>query len=166
MVSKKTSDLSRERKRIKKQKIDRITNSYMITLSWGIFVIILLRFVEIGYLNIDMVLKMPVIMKVAAAVLGLGAIGLFLCGKFNLLDKKPTFFGYSAFALVLAVSSLWLGFYADIRYFFVQLNPSIASVDSRWWISRPFIILTVIYLVVMLVVTAVKIALVERSKKA
>ncbi len=165
MVSKKAQELKREKKRIKREKIDKATNQYMITLAWGILLIILLRFVESGYNSMDTVLQMPTIMKVWAGVFGLAAAGLFVCGGMNILEKKGTFIGYGIFSAVLALGSLWIGFYASIRNAIGSILPAVLNARSEWWYSTGPIILVVIYLVVMLVWTAVKVAMIEKGKK-
>lgn len=165
MVAKMGQEAKRERNREKRAKIDLTTNQYMITLAWGIFVIILLRFVETGYSSADTVLAMPTLMKSFAGIFAVVSVGLCVCGKLNLANKKRTFWGYAAFALVLALGSLWIGFFSNIRNFFIKLNPALVSVDSRWWISRGPIVAVAVYLVITLIWTTVKIAMIEKGKK-
>lgn len=165
MVSKMGQMEKRERNRAKRAKIDATTNNYMINLAWGVFAIILLRFVESGYSSPDTVLLMPTLMKSLAGVFAVIAVGLFVCGKLNLLGHKNRFYGYSAFGLVLALGSLWIGFYSNIRNLFVEINPAIANIDSRWWISRGLIVAVAVYLVVMLAWTMIKISRIEKGKK-
>ena len=165
MVAKMGQEAKRERNRLKRAKIESTTNGYMINLAWGVFVIILLRFVESGFMSADTVLLMPVLMKVFAGIFAASAIGLFVCGKLNLLANKKRFYGYSAFSLVLAIGSLWIGFFSNIRNFFVGISPSLANLDSRWWISRGMITVVAVYLVVTLITTTVKITLIEKGKK-
>ena len=161
----KSQEAKRERNRLKRAKIDSITNGYMINLSWGVFVIILLRFVESGYMSADTVLTMPVLMKVFAGIFALVAIGLFVCAKLNLIANKKRLYGYSGFSLALAVGSLWIGFFTNVRFFVIEMVPSIAALDSRWWISRGLITVVAVYLVVTLITTTVKITLIEKGKK-
>ncbi len=161
----KSQEAKRERNRLKRAKIDSTTNGYMINLAWGVFVIILLRFIESGYMSADTVLTMPILMRTFAGLFAASAIGLFVCGKLNLANCKKRFYGYSAFALVLAIGSLWIGFFSYIRNFFVGINPSLANLDSRWWISRGMITIVAIYLVVTLIMTTVKITLIEKGKR-
>ncbi len=165
MVSKKTQELKREKKRLKREKIDKTTNQYMINLAWGVLVIILLRLVESGYTSADTVLQMPVTMKVFAGIFAVVAAGLFVCGGKNVAGKKSTFIGYGIFAVVLALGSLWIGFYADIRNVLGAVSPGILNIDSRWWVSRGPIVIVVAYLVVTLVWTTIKVALIEKGKR-
>ena len=80
MVAKANQEIKRERNRAKRAQIDKATNGYMINLAWGVLVIILLRFVETGYSG-NMVLSMPVILRVMAGIFAVAAVGLFVCGK-------------------------------------------------------------------------------------
>ena len=166
MVSKVGQMEKRERNRAKRAKIDATTNNYMINLAWGVFAIILLRFVESGFSSADTVLIMPTLMKTLAAVFAVVAVGLFVCGKLDLLNHKNRFYGYSVFSLVLTLGSLWIGFYSSIRNFFVGFFPNLANLDSRWWISRGLIVAVAVYLVVMLVWTMIKISRIEKGKKS
>ena len=163
MVSKTNRDLKREKKRQKRQKIDNITNLYMINFAWGIFIIILLRFVETGYSSASTILKMPVIMKSLAAVFAAIAIGLLVCGKMNIKNKKDKFYNYFWLSILMAAGSLCIGFYSSIRNLFLNLSPALSTLDSRWWISRGFIVVIAAYLVITLIITAVKVALIEKK---
>ncbi len=164
MVSKTNQELKRERKRVKREHIDKTTNRYMVNLAWGILVIILLRFVETGYSSSNTILQMPTIMKSFAGVFGTLAIGLFVCGGKNLLGKKSVFLGYATFALVLALGSLWIGFYASIRNVVGELMPAMLNIRSDWWYSKGPIVIVVAYLVVTLIWTAIKVSLIEKGK--
>lgn len=163
MVAKANQEIKRERNRAKRAKIDKATNWYMVNLAWGILAIILLRFVETGYSG-AMVLTMPVLMKVLSGVFAVLAIGLFVCGKLNILNRKSTFYGYAAFAAALTLGSLWIAFFPSIRNLLGVISPAALSVDSRWWISRGPIILVAVYLVVTLIWTAVRVAKLEKGK--
>lgn len=158
-------EIKREKKRAKRERIDKTTNQYMINLAWGILVIILLRFVEAGYTSSNTILQMPGIMKTFACVFAVVSVGLFVCGGKNLFDKKATFLGYAAFALTLTLGAVWIGFYPEIRNLLGGISPAALNVDSRWWISRGPIVVVVTYLVLTLVWTAVKISMIERGKK-
>ncbi len=165
MVAKKGQDIKREKKRLKREKIDKTTNQYMITLAWGVLVIILLRLVESGYTSASTVLTMPTTMKVFAGVFAALAAALFVCGAKNLLNKKSLFLGYGTFSAVLAVGSLWIGFYSKIRLVLGEISPAILNIDSRWWVSRGPIVIVIAYLVVMLIWTTVKVAMIEKGKQ-
>lgn len=163
MAAKANQEIKREKNRAKRAQIDKITNTYMINLAWGILVIILLRFVESGYSG-DMILSMPTIMKSMSGVFAATAIALFVCGKLKVLDRAKTFYAYAAFALILALGSLWIGFFAQIRNVLGSINESILMIDSRWLISRGPIALVAVYLVVTLVWTAIRVTMLEKGK--
>lgn len=165
MAAKVSQEAKRERNRLKRLKIDRMTNHYMATLAWGVFVIILLSFVESGYSSASTVLAMPVVMKSAAAVFAALAVGLFVCGRLKLINRASLFYDYAIFAAVLTLGSLWIAFYPQIRLFFGSINPAVLDVDSRWWFSRGPIVLVVVYLVAALIFTAVRIARIEKGRK-
>ncbi len=164
MVAKINQELKRERKRIKRERIDKATNGYMINLAWGILVIILLRFVESGYSSSNTILQMPAIMKTFAGIFAALAVGLFVCSSKNLLGRRSTFSGYAFFSLVLALGSLWIGFYASIRNVVGAILPSVLNLRSDWWYSKGPIVLVVAYLVVTLIWTAVRVSLIEKGK--
>ncbi len=164
MMSKTNQELKREKNRKKREKIDSTTNSYMVKLAWGIFVIIILRFIENGYSSSNMILKMPVIMKTFSAIFLLGSAALFVLGKKNFFNKKEKFYSYGIFLAVLFVGSLLIAFYPDVRNLFVKLSPSLSNIDSRWWISRGLIVLIALYLVAELLLTTIKIGLIEKGK--
>ena len=107
---------------------------------------------------------MPVLMKVLAGIFAVGAVLLFVFGSKS-KKAKSRFFGYGFFAAALALGSLWIGFFPQLRTFLSSINADILNIDSRWWISRGPIVLIAIYLVVTLILTTVKIALIEKGKK-
>ena len=81
------------------------------------------------------------------------------------MDKKSTFIGYGILASALALGSLWIGFYNDIRRIIGSILPAVLNIDSRWWVSRGPIVIVVAYLVVTLIWTMVKVALIEKGKR-
>ena len=62
-VAKSNQEIKKKKRREKSERIERITNMYMINLSWGILAIVLLRAIESGYGSADMILAMPTVMK-------------------------------------------------------------------------------------------------------
>ncbi len=164
MVAKASQNIKKEKIRAKRARIDSITNKYMVNLAWGIFVIILLRFVESGFMSVDMISSMPTTMKVFAVIFGVIGAGLLVCGKMNVLEKGKTFNGYGLFALVMALGSAWIGFYAKTRNILGNIKPALLNLDSRWWISWGPIIAVVVYLVVTLVITIIRVAMIDKEK--
>lgn len=164
MVAKASQNIKKEKLRAKRARIDSITNKYMVNLAWGIFVIILLRFVESGFMSVDMIASMPTTMKVFAVIFGVLAVGLIVCGKLNVLEKGKNFYGYGMFAVVLTLGSAWIGFYTKIRLVLGNINPSLLNLDSRWWISWGPIIAVGVYLVITLIVTIIRVAMIDKEK--
>lgn len=162
-MAKTHQQIKREKNREKRTRIEKTTNWYMVNLAWGIFTIILIRMVENGY-DAGHVFEVQNALKIFAGVFAVIAVGLFVCGKLNLLNRKHTFVGYGVFSGVLALGSLWEGYFAQIRNVFVNINPLFGGFDSSWWFSKLPIAIVVAYLVAALVWTAVRIACLEKGK--
>ena len=160
-IAKSNQEVKRERQREKRVSVDKLTNKYMINLAWGIFGIVMLRFVESGYSSADTILQMPIILKVFVAL----AVALFVCAKVGVIKNVTRANNYGIFSIVAAVVSLWIAFYAQIRMAFGKVAPFLLTLDSRWWISWGLIILVVAYLVIALIITIVKIAAIEKGRK-
>lgn len=163
-VSKSDIEQKRVKRRERKEKIDKLTNWYMINLSWGVAGFIALGFVESGFANGATVLEMPIIMKILAAVFAVGAVLLAVFGKCGVIKNKKRAFDYSLFLGVLTLISLWIGFYAKIRNAVISLIPALKDVRSEWWYSRGFRYLLAIYLVVGFVVVTVKTSRAAKGK--
>lgn len=163
-VAKSNQEMKREKRREKKAALERLTNWYMINLSWGIVGIVALRFVENGFSSADTILIMPTVMKVIAAIFAIVAVALFVCGKTKVLKNTSRCFNYGIFTAVIALVSLEIGFYNKVLI--VLRNMNIAPADSRWLVSWGFIAAIVAYLVLALIWTGVRIAMVEKGKKA
>lgn len=163
-VAKSNQEIKKEKRREKSERIERITNMYMINLSWGILAIVLLRAIESGYGSADTILVMPAVMKSAAAILAIAAAALFACAKTGTLKNTSRAKNYAIFSLVAAVVSACIAFFAKIRMAVCGIIPALTSVDSRWWISWGWVALIVVYLVAALVWTAVTVARVEKGK--
>lgn len=162
--AKSNQEIKRERRRERRESVDRLTNGYMINLAWGILGIVALRFVESGYSSADTVLVMPLAMKILAAVFAAAAICLFVLGGTGVIKNRRRANNYGIFAVALTVVSAWIGFFQQIRLAAVKLIPQLYSVDSRWWISWGPITLLVIYLVAALIWTGIRVAAIEKGK--
>ena len=163
-VAKSNDELKREKKREKRQLLDRLTNRFMINLSWGVAGIVALRVIERGYSSSDTILQMPVIMKVFAGIFAVLAIALAVCGKMKVIKNTTRCYDYAIFTGVVALTALWIGFYDKI-IFFVRNVLNITVNDSRWFISWGLIVGIVIYLVLMLVWTVIRVTMIEKGKK-
>ena len=156
----------REINRLKKEKVDNLTNLYIINLAWGIFIIILLRFIENGFFSPATMLEMPIILKVFAGIFAVLIVAMGVCAGLNIKGQKKRFLRYLVFFVVLMIGSLWIGFYSSIRNIFIEINQEVFSnIDSRWWYSRGPIVAVACYLVITLIITTIRIALIEKGKK-
>lgn len=151
-AAKTNQNLKREKKAEKRRRIDRITNRFMINMSWGILCIIILLYMQ------NILLVNPGVLKIPAIIFGVAAVALFVCAKLNVFKNTWRAYHYSIFALVAAVVSLIMAFYPKIRLVVGT------GLDSRWWVTWGPIGGILIYLVVMFVVTAVLVARIEKRK--
>ncbi len=159
MASAKTNqNLKRARKIEKRATIDKATNWFMINLSWGILAIIILSGIQ------NKIMVNPKSAFIPAIIFAVLAVGLYVCSKAIKALKNPKrFFNYSIFSVVIAVVSLYIGLYPQIRNFAGGLFPSLLDLDSRIWLTRGPITLIGVYLLVAFVLTAIKIAKVEKK---
>ena len=163
-VSKSDVMAKREKRREKKERIDRLTNWYMINLSWGVLGLIALSFVESMYSNAATILTAPIVMRALAAVFFIGAALVFTLGKTGVIKNSKRANNYAIFLLVIAAVSLWTGFYSQIRNVFVNLIPALSGIRSEWWFVWTFRYLLIAYLVIAFVVVTVKTALAEKNR--
>lgn len=159
MASAKTNqNVKRIRKMEKRATIDKATNWFMINLAWGILAIIILSGIQ------NKLLINPKAAFTPTIIFAVLAVGLYVCSKAIKALKNPKrFFNYAVFSLVIAVVSLYIGLFPQIRNIAGTLFPSILNLDSRVWITRGPITLIAVYLVVAFVLTAIKIAKVEKK---
>ncbi len=161
-ISKSDVELKRNKRREKKEKIDKLTNWYMINLSWGVVGLIALGFVESAYggLYINTV---PTVMKVLAALFFVFAVVLFALGKTHVIKNTKRANNYAIFMGVVGLASLWIGFFAKIRNFVVGIIPALASLRSEWWYAWSIRYVLVAYLVVAFIVITIKTTLADRK---
>ena len=163
-LSKTDMERKREKRRAKKENIDKMTNWYMINLTWGVVCFILLGFVENLYGSASTVLTAPLVMKIVGIVLALGAILLFVLGMPGIIKNTKRAYNYAIFVGIAALSSLWIGFYAVIRSAIIRIIPALGALRSEWWYAWGFRYLIAAYLVIAFVVVTVKTALCSRGK--
>lgn len=163
-VAKSEMERKREKRRIKREKIDKLTNWYMINLSWGVLGIIALSFVENLFGNAETILSAPVIMKVVGVVFAALAIAIFAVSRLGKFKNTKRATNYSIFMGVIALISLWIGFYANIRSILISVIPALSSLRSEWWYVWGFRYLIAIYLIAAFVVVTVKTALYAKGK--
>ena len=163
-ISKSDIALKREKRREKRERIDKLTNWFMINLSWGVLGLIVLRFVESAYSNVSTVLTAPIVVRILAAVFlicGAVVFGISKSGKIKNVGRAKN---YSIFLGVLTLISLWLGFWVQIRNVVIAVIPALSSLRSEWWYVWSLRYLLVAYLVVAFVVVTVKTTLAEKGK--
>ncbi len=140
---------------------ERLTNMYMINLSWGMVGIIALLFIGSLYKSTAVIAHMQTVCWVLTAVFAVLAVVLFVLGKSGKVKNASRANNYGIFMGICAVVSLWLAFYNRIRPVMEAVaqkvlgNPNLA-VSSYWNIRIPIIAICV-YLVVAFIVYAVKV---------
>ncbi len=160
-ISKSDVELKRNKRREKKEKIDKLTNWYMINLSWGVVGLIALGFVESAYSSLY-INTVPTVMKVLAAIFFVFAAVLFALGKTNVIKNTKRANNYAIFMAVIGLAALWIGFYAKIRNLVVGIIPSLGYIRSEWWYAWSIRYVLVAYLVVAFIVITVKTTIAER----
>ena len=163
-ISKSDMMAKREKRRAKKERIDKLTNWFMINLSWGVVGLIALGFVERAFSNPATVLLAPNVMKWLAAVFFVLAAVLYLLGKSGVIKNKKRARDYSVFLAVLTLASLWIGFFAPIRNVAVAIIPALKNLRSEWWYVWSLRYILIAYLVVAFIVVTVKTTLAEKGK--
>lgn len=163
-LSKTDMERKREKRRAKKEKIDKLTNWYMINLSWGVLCFIALGIVENLYGNTSTVLTAPIAMKIVGVVLAVLAVALFVLGKTGVIKNTKRANHYSIFVGIAALVSLWIGFYAVIRNAVIAVVPALSGIRSEWWFAWGFRYLIGVYLIVAFIVVTVKTALAAKGK--
>lgn len=161
-VSKSDVELKREKRIKKKAYIDKLTNWYMINLTWGALGFIALGFVESAFKSA--VFETMNTMKILAAVFFVLGIVLFTLGKTGVIKNTRRAKDYSIFLGVLTVILLWIGFFTSIRNAVISVLPALAALRSEWWYAWGFRYLIVIYLVVGFIVVTIKTKRYEHGK--
>lgn len=161
-ISKSDVELKRNKRREKKEKIDKLTNWYMINLSWGVVGLIALGFVESAY-NGLYINTVPTVMKVLAAIFFVFAAVLFALGKANVIKNTKRANNYAIFMAVVGLAGLWIGFYAKIRNLVVGIIPSLGSLRSEWWYAWSIRYALIVYLVVAFIVITIRTAIADRK---
>ena len=154
----------REKRRAKREKIEKLTNWYMINLSWGVLGFIALGLVERLYGSASTVLTAPIVMKVIGAVFAVSAAALFVIAKAAKIKNTQRAVNYSIFLGVIALISLCIGFYSNIRNLLVTAIPMLGNLRSEWWYAWGFRYLLIIYLAAAFIVVTIKTAVYSKSK--
>lgn len=145
----------RERNKIKHEKQEHLVNWYMINMCWGILAIILLKFIDRGYVSGSTVGIMNPFMWTVTGLLAVGAIAVFVLGKIGIIKNAKRANNYTIFLGISAIGSLLVVLYPKIRMALMPMIPALNSVHSSWrvyWIM----IAIVVYLIVALIYYFVK----------
>ena len=141
--------MSNKKKISKKEQNERLTNWYLINLSWGVVGILSLLLISKGYQNISTLLSMQPLMWVLTGIFAIGTITLIVLGKAK--DSKRMN-NYAILCGVSTLVALWLAFYNKLRPLMENVirtildNPNL-NVSSYWNVRIPMIGIGV-YLVV------------------
>ncbi len=148
----KIDQTKRQKKLEKRMKVDKVTNWFMINLAWGVLALILLRYME------NTIMIHPERMLIPAIIFGVIAVVLFVLGGMKIIKNKSRAFNYGIFTAVAAVFSLYLTYFARIRYALGAFG------DTRWWMSWGPSLAIALYLLGAFIFTAIKIARIEKNR--
>lgn len=139
---------------------ERLTNWYLITLTWGILGILALYGVYQGYRNPSTLLMMQPLLWVLTGIFFAGTIVLFILGKTS-KKQQARLIHYGYFLAVCTLISLWLALYNRLRPILESvlqtiLNQPTLTIGSFWnvWIPMTAIGL---YLVVTFLYFAIRV---------
>jgi len=147
-----------EQRRVKNAARERLTNWYMINMSWGFLGVILLQLVLNGYNRITFVpnthiLMIDFVLWIVAGLLFLGgAILFFLWFKGG--RENSRFLNYSIFTWVCSLVALCISFYAQIRNTLIRMGIPM-NIHSHWRVWF-FMVLIGVWLIVALVIYFIK----------
>ncbi len=137
-----------------KSKAERLTNQYMIQLSFGVLGVLLLLLLLKGYGSPQMVLKMQTITWVLFGIFALATVLLLVLGKTGVIKNKTRAYNYAILTGVSALVSLWLSLYNKLNSLLWDMN---ITIHSNWRIYLPMIAIGV-YLLIALVVLVVRVS--------
>ncbi len=163
-LNKTENEIKWKKRQAKRDKIDNLSNLFMINLVWGVVGFIALGIVGRLYSDFKTILVAPMILKITAAVLFAVAIVLFVLGKMGVFKNKKRAINYSIFAAATALISLYLGFYAQVRNILIKVFPALSSIRSEWWYLWGPRYLIGIYLVALFIVITIKILILNKKK--
>ncbi len=144
----------------KEAKAEKLTNWYMINLSFGVLAIIVLLILRKLYRTPSVLIYMQSVAWVLTGLFALGAIVLFTLGKTKVIKNCARARNYSIFLGVCALGSLWLALYNRLRIplekvvRIITRNPS--QTVSSYWNIYLLIIGVVAYLVIAFVIYLIK----------
>lgn len=150
-----------ETKITKRERNEKLTNRYMVQLTWGIVGILIFILVYRACLKPSTLVMVQPFAWVMTAVFPISAIVLTFLGKSGVIKNKSRAYNYAIFTGVCTFFALWLALFNKLRMVLESLartilnNPNI-MVSSYWNVRIP-IILIVAYLVISFIVFAIKV---------
>ncbi len=150
-----------EKKITKKERNEKLTNRYMVQLTWGVVGILVFIGIYRACLTPSTLVLVQPFSWVMTVIFALGAIALVVLGKTGVIKNTSSAYHYAAFSGVCAVFALWLALFNRLRVIIEDVaqtvlnNPNL-MVSSYWNIRIP-IILIIAYLVIAFIVFAIKV---------
>lgn len=156
MAVKTNQELKRQKKAVKKAKVEKVTNWFMINLAWGVLGFIVLRYME------QSIITPPNGMYIPAIIFGVIAAALLVLGLTKVIKNKNRAIHYAVFSAIVAIICLYFNFYPSIRNTF----PSLISIlrTSQWWTTNLVSLGIGVYLVGAFIYTSIKVAIIEKKK--
>ena len=145
----------------KAEKNEKLTNWYMITLTWGVVGILALLLYKNCYTTMAILPYINIINWSLTAIFALGAVALLVLSKLNVIKNSSRANNYAIFLGVCGLTTLWLAFYNKIRLILESIvqkilnNPSL-TVSSYWNIKIPIIAIC-LYLIITFIVYVIKV---------
>lgn len=144
----------------RRERNDKLTNWYMINLSWGVVGIIVLNLISRGYKNPGTIgIMQPLVWVLFGVLLACGIVCIAL-GKKGIIKNQSRAKNYAIFSFICSLVGLWLGLYNTIRPLMEKVLQAVTQssmIVTSYWNTRLPIIGIVIYLVVAFIYYAVKV---------
>lgn len=133
----------KERNKIKHQKQEHLVNWYMVNICWGVLAIIVLKFIDNGYMSAKTSSGMNIFMWILTGVFAAGAIAVLVLGKCKVIKSFRRAVNNTVFLAFCALGSALVVLYAPIRYALMQSIPALSSLHSSWrvyWIMLAIVV--------------------------
>ncbi len=153
--------VNKQNSREKALKKEKLTNWYMITLTWGIVGIIALLLYKNCYTTMSILPYINIINWSLTAVFALSGVALLVLSKFNVIKNSSRANNYAIFLGVCGLTTLWLALYNKLRIVIENvsrtlLNNPALNVSSYWNIRIPIIAICA-YLIISFIVYVIKV---------
>ena len=160
MTKKEKNAKKKQRLMEREQKREKLTNWYMINLSFGILAIIVVLILRQFYYKPSVLEYMPMVTWIMTGVFAAAAIVLLVLGVKGVIKNSKRAKNYAIFMGVCALGSLWLALYNKIRmYAEIGLQKITGNenllINSHWNINL-LIIGIVAYLIIAFIYYLIK----------